>query len=359
LIWFNFTIEKGKTMKNHRRVRQSYLLLVSSVLMCLLIMLVASGCKKPSDFSIAVIADPHCTSSQEHWDRLDSAVNWINENKTAKKIELVVIVGDMAWGGNNLSVIRGKLDGLTAPYLPVIGDNEVNAGDEVTFNTVFSSHFNDLATLFAGSWDKAPIPVQDPRTDQGLYLQNYSFDYKGLHIICTDWGTRNPGPGLGSEQAELYDFEGGTWPWFKQDMENSPTENQNNILVFSHHPMHVSPVYPLIQADLGAFSVSDFKTITSFTLPFKDYFYANYAGHYHIPWYQDVTSGGYKLYVVRSLHQQQQLENSSLLLEPTLELINVTKQGSAFTYQNLLVFLNKAATELILDDVTSYSGAIN
>ena len=337
-------------MKNKGRVKPLFLVLLSSILLSFLIILAANGCVPTYDFSIVVIADPHCTGSQEHWDRLDSAVNWINANKTAKKIELVVIVGDIAWGGNNLSVARQKLDGLTTPYLPVIGDNEVNDGDEVTFNTVFSSHFDSLAALFGSSWDKSPIPVQDPRTNEYLYLQNYSFDYKGLHIICTDWGTRNPGPGLESEQAELFDFEGGTWPWFKQDIESSIGDIKNNILVFSHHPMHVSPAYPLIKSDLGAFSVNDFKTITSFTLEFQDYYYANYAGHYHIPWNQDIKEGGYKLYVVRSLHQPQQLVNTQILIEPTVELINVTRQESGFSYKNLLVFLNQKGKELILDD---------
>jgi hypothetical protein len=346
-------------MKNQGRVKKSYLLLLSSVLLSLLIMFAINGCVRPYDFSIAVIADPHCAGGQEHWDRLDSAVKWINENKTGKKIGLVVIVGDMAWGGNNLSIMKQKLDGLTAPYLPVIGDNEINGGDEVIFNTVFSSHFDSLAAIFADSWDKAPIPVQDPQTNQNLYLQNYSLDFNGLHIICNDWNTRSGTPPLGTEQAELFDFDGGTWQWFKQDMENSIGENQNNILAFSHHPMHVSPIYPLINADLAAFSTKDFKTITSFTLPFKDYFYANYAGHYHVPWQQDIVAGGYKLYVVRALHQQQQLENTSLLKEPTLELINVTKQGSGFTYQNLLVLLNQKGTELILDDAASNSEAGN
>jgi hypothetical protein len=159
-------------MKKKGRVKPLFLVLLSSILLSLLIILAANGCVPTYDFSVAVIADPHCTGSQEHWDRLDSAVSWINENKTAKKIELVVLVGDIAWGGNNLSNIRQRLDGLTTPYLPVIGDNEINSGDETTFNNAFSSHFDGLAALFGSSWDKSPIPVQDPRTNDYLYLQN-------------------------------------------------------------------------------------------------------------------------------------------------------------------------------------------
>ncbi len=48
---------------------------------------------------------------------------------------------------------------------------------------------------------KAPVPVVNPQTGKDLYLQNYSFDYKGLHIICSDWSTRTEEGLLEPEQA--------------------------------------------------------------------------------------------------------------------------------------------------------------
>ncbi|HEY9161508.1 MAG TPA: metallophosphoesterase [Desulfomonilia bacterium] len=321
------------------------------IILPFLLMLTVVSCKPTCDFSIAVIADPHCSGSLEHWDRMDKAISWINENRAAEKIDLVVIVGDMAWGGNNLSIMKGKLDGLAAPYIPVIGDNEIHGGDEAVFDDVFSSQFDKLALLFADSWNKAPAHVMNPQTDKEMYLENYSFDYKGLHIVCADWNTRNNDGGvLEPEQAELYDFEGGTWPWFKEDILASTGRDKESILVFSHHPMHVSPVYPLTKMDLGAFSYEDFKTITSFTLPLKDYIYASYAGHYHVPMQQDLREGGYKVYVTRALHQPRQLEGGNLLKEPTIKLINVTKKDGGFTYRNQLVFTDQGGQALVLDE---------
>jgi hypothetical protein len=337
-------------MKNPNRAKRLSVFFLVIILPFILMISVVS-CKETHDFSIAVIADPHCTGSLEHWDRMDNAIAWINGNRTAKKIDMVVIVGDMAWGGSNLLAMKGKLDGLAVPYLPVIGDNEIHGGDEAVFDNVFSTQFHNLASVFADSWNKAPTPVINPQTAKELYLQNYSFDYKGLHIICADWNTRKEEGGLlETEQAELYDFEGGTWPWFTEDILSSTGTDKENILIFSHHPMHVSPAYPLTKMDLGAFSYQDFKTITAFTLPLKDYISASYAGHYHVPMQHDVREGGYKVYVTRSLHQPRQLEDGNLLEEPTIKLINVTKKDGGFTFKNQLVYVGQAGSALVLDD---------
>ncbi len=336
-------------MRNLNRARSISAILLITVLP-LLLMLSAVSCKETHDFSIAVIADPHCTNNQEHWDRMDKAIAWINDNRAAKKIDMVVIVGDMAWGGNNLLVMKGKLDGLAVPYLPVIGDNEIHGGDEAVFDDVFSTQFDTLASIFPDSWSKAPAHVINPHTGKEMYLENYSFDYKGLHIICADWSTRTEEGLLETEQAELYDFEGGTWPWFKEDILNWTGTDKESILVFSHHPMHVSPAYPLTKMDLGAFSYEDFKIITSFTLPLKDYISASYAGHYHVPMQHDVREGGYKVYVTRALHQPRQLEEGNLLKEPTIKLINVKKNDGGFTYKNQLVYVGQAGNALVLDD---------
>lgn len=336
-------------MRNLNRQKKLSVFFLLIILPFILMFSVVS-CKQACDFSIAVIADPHCTNNQEHWDRMDEAIAWINGNKAAKKIDMVVIVGDMAWGGNNLLVMKGKLDGLAVPYLPVIGDNEIHGGDEAVFDNVFSTQFDNLASHFGDSWNKAHTPVISPQTAKELYLQNYSFDYKGLHIICADWNTRTEEGLLETEQAELYDFEGGTWPWFKEDILNWTGTDKESILVFSHHPMHVSPAYPLTKMDLGAFSYEDFKTITAFTLPLKDYISASYAGHYHVPIQHDVREGGYKVYVTRALHQPRQLEGGDLLKEPTIKLINITKKDGTFTYKNQLVYVAQGGGALVLDE---------
>jgi hypothetical protein len=338
-------------MKNQIYKTLSRHILLSSVF--LLALVAAAGCIRPCDFSIAVIADPHCGGGQDQWDRIDLAIKWINDNKTDRKIDMVVIVGDIAWGGDNLAKIKSKFDGLSIPYMPVMGDNELHAGDEITFDSVFSNNFDELALMYGESWNKAPVPVIEPQTGKSLFLQNYSFDHKGLHIMCTDWCTRKLDGLLEGEQAELFDFDGGTWSWFKNDFESSVGDIKNNILVFSHHPLHVSPAYPLSRIDLGAFCYDDFKTITDFTLPFQDYIFASYGGHYHVPFYQTVREGGYNVYAVRSLHQMSQLKDTSLFEEPTIKLINVTKNGDTFDFQNLLVYLNQKGKALIFEDELS------
>jgi len=85
-------------------------------------------------FSFAVVADPHIGGSADHYSKLNTAVDWIISNKDSRDIELVFVVGDIAWGGprsrRNLRQAKEMLDRLAGAgiaYLPVIGDNEIQA----------------------------------------------------------------------------------------------------------------------------------------------------------------------------------------------------------------------------------------
>ena len=90
---------------------------------------VMTGCppSEPPIFSFAVFADPHVYGgpSSENAQRLSRCVEWVNTHKDDedKLIELVFIVGDI---GGNFSTAKDILDGLTVPYLPIIGDNDVH-----------------------------------------------------------------------------------------------------------------------------------------------------------------------------------------------------------------------------------------
>ena len=83
-------------------------------------------------FSFAIIADPHIDGNVNNKAKLISAVDWIISNKDNNDIELVFVVGDIAWGGyrsdRNLRtarVILYRLNPAGIPYIPVIGDNEI------------------------------------------------------------------------------------------------------------------------------------------------------------------------------------------------------------------------------------------
>ena len=242
-------------------------------------------------FSFAVVADPHIDEHADHKPKLEAAVSWIINNKDFKDIELVFVVGDIAWGFSNgysnLEIAKQILDNLNArgiPYIPVIGDNEVHAGCEEEFDYVFGEQYQYLSEIL-GNWQKAPTPVD------GKYLQSFSFDHKDCHFVCADFISREPG----DEAGELHDFTGGTWPWVVNDIENCSKPKQENIVIMTHIGMFRTGVP---EADQYLFSETQMETITDFLYSYREYVDSNYAGHIHQNWYWPVSSSSEPIYHV-------------------------------------------------------------
>ena len=294
------------------------LLYCSLVLPCFLL----TGCPPPPDdplFSFAVIADPHVTgnAASENALRLANCVEWINANEEENLIELVAVVGDVAWA-SGLATAKQILDDLTVPYLPVIGDNEIQSGYEEGFDTTFAPQYDSLAGTLE-NWQRPATPVWNPEIGDVSYLQNFSFDHRGLHFMGIDWNTRTIG-GLEGEQADLHDFEGGTFPWFTGDIEACNKEFGENIIMFSHHPMHVAPVLPV---EVAAFSPEEDGIVEAVTGGYGDHVYANLAGHYHVDWQEYRSVGQYEIYVTRAVHLGE---------ETLIRLVRVYGDGEVFTY---------------------------
>ena len=244
-------------------------------------------------FSFVVIADPHIDGNADRKTKLETVVDWIINNKNAKYVELVAVVGDIAWGGSagdrNLEIAKDILDNLNkagVPYIPLIGDNEVQTGCEKEFNDVFRRQYQYLSKIFE-NWRKAPVPVN------GKYLQNFSFDYKDCHFICADFGSRKSG----DEGGELHDFPGGTWPWLKSDIEDCSKPKRENIVIMTHIGMFRTGFR---LADQYLFSKSEMNKIKIFLYGHRKYIDSNYAGHIHQNWHAIIRSGLFEtLYHVR------------------------------------------------------------
>ncbi len=290
--------------------------------------LLSTGCPPPPPnplFSFAVIADPHLAGNPDYQARLEFCVDWINANAEEKLIELVFIVGDIAWGsGGQMDIALQILDGLTMPHIPIVGDNEMH-GWEAEFDTVFGAHYDYLATVL-DNWDNPPTPVWNPEIEDDSYFQNLSFDYRGLHCMGIDWCSRVM-EGLAGEQADLHDFEGGTWPWFTSDIENCDKTMGANILMFTHHPMHTAPILPI---EVASFSLAEILTIEAFTAGYGSNVNANLAGHYHIWWQEARGLGQYTIYVTGATHMGKN----------KLRLVRVYDEGTAFSYHHELVIFD-------------------
>ena len=234
-------------------------------------------------FSFAIIADPHIDGNPDNRAKFETAVDWIIDNKESKDIELTFVLGDIAWGGSvgnrNLDTAKKILDRLNdhgITYIPVIGDNEVQAGCEKEFQEVFGPHFNTLSRIL-DNWRKTSAPAA------GKYLQNFSFDYKDCHFVCPDFNSRK----ADGQDGELHDFAGGSWPWFKNDIERCPKSKNENIIIMTHIGMFNTGFE---FADKFVYSESKMNTIKSFLNNYKDNVDTNYAGHLHLNWYVPVWS---------------------------------------------------------------------
>jgi len=291
-------------------------------------------------FSFAVLADPHISGNPAHRSKFEAAVDWIIDNKETKDIELVFVLGDIAWGGSrsnrNLTAARKILDRLNEneiTYIPIIGDNEVHAGSEKEFQQIFESHFKILSAIL-NNWQKASVPVKN------IYLQNFSFDYKGCHFLCPDFISRK----AGGEGGELHDFTGGTWAWFKNDIERCPKPKNENIIIMTHIGMfHIGFEF----ADKYVFSAVEMDKIKGFLGDYKDNIDSNYAGHLHLNWYVPVWSGLFlPIYHVRITDETWSALQWPETKEPglTVRWVQVDSSGTKISYrQNIEIIKDEPA----------------
>ena len=303
-------------------------ILIKNLLIVSALVIIATSCAYGETFSFAVLADPHIDGNADHKAKLETAIDWIISNKTNKDIELVFVLGDIAWGrsreNRNLKIAKGMLDRLNhvgIPYIPVIGDNEVQTRCEKEFQDVFEKQFQSLSGTFR-NWQKTPIPVK------GQYLQNFSFDYKGCHFVCADFVSRK----IRDEGGELHDYAGGSWQWLKKDIEHCSKPKKENIVIMTHIGMFRTGFE---FADQYLFSESEMNKIKQFLYDYRDYVDSNYAGHIHQNWHAVVWSGFFvPLYHVRvtdeTWYDTAWPESNDQKL--TIRLVQVNNDGPKISY---------------------------
>jgi len=79
-------------------------------------------------------------------------------------------------------------------------------------------------------------------------------------------------------EADLHDFEGGTWRWFTGHLDAYPGKGDHNIFVFSHHP-------PLVDSmGIDCLTISEYSTIRDFIRDrgYGGNIFGFFAGHWHM-----------------------------------------------------------------------------
>jgi predicted MPP superfamily phosphohydrolase len=121
---------------------------------------------------------------------LQNTIDYINEKI---KPDLVIITGDIANMGNDREALvkaKNVLDKLSCPYYPVIGDHDLNDGQDKKKN--YKEVFGEI---------------------------NYSFDYRGWHFIML---------GIYPDDSDL--------GWLKNDLD----KNTDKPIILSMHRMLVA-----------------------------------------------------------------------------------------------------------------------
>ncbi len=232
-------------------------------------------------FSYAVIADPHVTGGADAEERLSRAVDHVNGQVAERGVELVLVVGDIAWSGAE-GRARDLLDALAVPYLPVLGDNNVSTGGEQAWDAAFGPVIDALADRF-DDFRRHEVVTWDPRIEADTWLQDYALTHRGVRFVVLDINPRGdvePLPDLG----DLKDFEGGTWPFALEEL--SAGRPPGSVVLVSHIPMHI-----------GLLDAEELAMLTRDVLPVSAAVQGNQAGHMHVTYDQEVPEGGYVSHV--------------------------------------------------------------
>lgn len=235
-------------------------------------------------FSFVVIADPHVAGGAANQERLQIAVDWVNENAVERDIELVAVVGDIGWSAG-LESSRQVLDGLEPTWVPLIGDNVIQSGEDQSWDAMFGSQLDALGDELDG-WARAPRPVQDDRIPGDAWFQNLRFEHEGVLFVGLDWNIRHLSGNL-AEFGNFNDVPGGSWEWLLSSLVGVEERVDESVVLLSHIPM-----LP------GIFYVADREAFAELVQPIGDKVYGNFAGHLHIDHDEEFEDAGYHTHSV-------------------------------------------------------------
>lgn len=227
---------------------------------------------------------------------LINAVRWINENYIEKNIKFVIVSGDLTSKAQYSEFMKFKqiMSELAIPYVPMIGNHDVwqyvkykeeeeYATADSLMNVIFDDVFEKNKQFF-DNWNDGTrkIKTYNPETGRTHYFHNYSFEYDGFIFYALDFNPRyhvnKEEPGIGPE-AQLYDYEGGTFRWLSQSLKNNPNKDKKNICFISHHPPIDNIFFVLSNF---VFELDEYDKLTKMLIPYINHTALWLAGHVHL-----------------------------------------------------------------------------
>jgi hypothetical protein len=255
-------------------------------------------------WSFAVVADPHVTDRGEHLARLEVALAWIDEHADDRGLDLTLVAGDVAWGDGYDATVA-DLMGSRVPVVPIIGDNEIQVGEEGVWADAFAPLYDALP---------ASLPGFRRPDDDEPWLQRFAFDHEGTRVIGVDWSPRVIDPILG----EMAEVNPGTLDWLVAELDTADDLRADGVVLLSHQPMAVVP---------GGFFLDDWAVLSDALAPYVDRIGLNLGGHLHLDAEHTVDELGYDVLLTDATWDD----------VVTLRLIDVWQTSTATTYETELV----------------------
>ena len=237
-------------------------------------------------FSFALIADPHIVSDPEHEGRLIQVRDWLDAEAEDRGLELVLVLGDIGWG-EGLDRSHELLEAFSLPWVPVAGDNMLHVGDEERWQQVFDPQLQVLEETF-DDFREAPQPTYNPDWERDSWFANYTFAHKGVTFMVLDWCSRSDEPIYG-DTADLHDFEGGTFDWFKGEVTSLEEGPDESVVMASHMAMHLGP---------GSFNIAMDEELEGWAGAYEDRLALSVGGHLHLDVDDTASVGGWEVHVL-------------------------------------------------------------
>jgi YVTN family beta-propeller protein len=199
-------------------------------------------------FSFAIISDLHVGRYPEYDgdnylnQRLKESVQLINEEVgNGKDIKFVVVLGDLSENGvrpKQLDRAMEILDTLSVPYVPVIGNHDVNhtafEGSSANFRDVFAPALTSLQARLP-ELTHPVYPWDDTGGGALLGLWNFAFTYRGVRFIGLDFAARSASDESDWARPVVHEptrqfLQGEIQAWQAQG-------GSDQIVLLAHHPL--------------------------------------------------------------------------------------------------------------------------
>ncbi len=282
---------------------------------------------------------------------LRQAVKWINAHQQDKNIKFVVISGDLTGSAerSEFQMCKKIMDDLDVPYVPVIGNHDIwpyvryqNEAPYANGDSVMGEVFADVYDrdkLFFSNWNDGSrlTRTYNPETQKEHYLQNFSFEYDGFIFYGLDFNPRyhvnKAEPGIGPE-AQVMDWQGGTFQWLKQELASNPHKKNHNVCFISHHPATENILFILSGF---VFDLPEYTKLLDMLSSYGSNLGLWMAGHIHIDYDYPLVNNVMR---VRGIAANKDFDSSRFEIINVYEVPELTAVAASVKHEAVSIFPN-------------------